>query len=363
MNIVLISDSLASGGAERVMSIMANYWADQGRHVTLITLDSEGNDFYPLDGRVSRVGLGCIKNSTSLWSAIRNNAARVRLLRAAIRGAKPDVVVSFQDIMNVMVLLAAWPLSVPVVVSERNDPGQHVIGPVWNRLRRWLYPRAAAVVVQTDPVKAWVTRFVSAERVHVIPNPVRPVTERTNIIPSLEVPRPYVAAMGRLERQKGFDLLLRAFAACQQEGWFLVIVGEGSERANLESLADKLGIGSRLYLTGRIKEPESVLQQAALFVLSSRYEGFPNALLEAMSYGVPVVSFNCPSGPDVIVRENIDGVLVPPLDVEAMAVEIKQLMNNEGRRRAYGEAAKEVRSRFSIEGVMGMWSGLLREMH
>jgi glycosyltransferase involved in cell wall biosynthesis len=169
--------------------------------------------------------------------------------------------------------------------------------------------------------------------------------------------------MGRLELQKGFDLLLRAFAQCvhAHPGWTLDIVGEGSEGDRLRALAEDLKIGSKVVLRGVIKDTERILREADLFVLSSRYEGFPMALLEAMASGLPVVSFDCRSGPREMIHDGVNGVLVAPNDVEALAKAMDRLMSADDERERLGEQAVGVAEKFSLAKINQMWRSVFEE--
>jgi glycosyltransferase involved in cell wall biosynthesis len=257
-----------------------------------------------------------------------------------------------------------------VVVSERIDPTQYPLPPFWSALRRVFYPKAKAVVVQTPVVRRWAEGFLRADSVHVIPNPVMAPSiapEQVRELPSaleLRQARRRVLAVGRLHAQKGFDLLIRAFAACRAEhpDWDLVILGEGQERANLESLAAELGVSSAVSLPGRVACPVTVMHRSDLFVLSSRYEGFPNVLLEAMAAGLPVIAADCPSGPSHIVRDGVDGLLVPPEDVDALARAMGALMGDPKRREALRARAGEVTERFAVDRIMAGWGQLLRSV-
>ena len=360
MKLTLVISSLSCGGAERVLSTMANCWAEAGREVTLVTLDSAAEDFYELHPEIERVALGLMAKSTRPWEAVGNNLRRLAHLRRAIRASPPDAVVSFIDRTNILVLLAALGMRVPVVVSERIDATQQPPGRAWSVLRRVLYPMASAVVLQTEVMRRWAGEFIRENRTHVVPNLVQPapvVQERAENSSSACS----VVAMGRLTPQKGFDLLLRAFARCAVDhpDWSITILGEGTERYRLETLAEELGICDQLHMPGQIREPQEVLLSADFFVLSSRYEGFPNALLEAMASGLPVVSFDCPSGPRDIVRDGVDGSLVEDGNVDALAATMKRLMSDAAERARMSARSVEVTERFGLEKVMGMWEDVV----
>ena len=365
--VVLVISSLRPGGAERVISIMANHWARRGCGITLVTIDAGSADFYALDPRVTRVALGVAGNSYGVRDALARNADRVRRLRHAIRAARPHAVISFMTSTNVLAVIAARLERVPVIISERTDPTQDGASTIWNGLRRLVYPRAQAVVVQTPEVHRWAETFLSPHRVRTIPNPVLlpPETEMgdDDPRPASSDQRRRIVAMGRLESQKGFDVLLRAFAKCRADfpDWSLVIIGEGEDRLSLGSMASELGVADAVTMPGLVRNPFAVLRSADLFVLSSRCEGFPNALLEAMAVGMAVVATDCRNGPRHIVRHGIDGVLIPPDDVAAMADAMAGLMGNDLYRRALGARAVEVKERFSVDRVMAEWERLLEQ--
>ena len=359
MRVTLVISSLYSGGAERVMSIMANYWAKRRDDVTLITIDSLENQFYELDACIQRVALDLRKTSPTFLAAVNNNFIRLKRLREAIKRSEPEVVISFIDRTNVLALVSTRGLSAPVVVSEHIDPRQLPPGGVWNSLRRWTYRWASAVVVLTSELKDVAAEFLPPNKIHVIPNPALPIKSSAQSAAPLEWPSPFLVAMGRLKPQKGFDLLLEAFARCKNKTWPLVILGDGPERERLASLSMSLGLDSRVYFPGRISDPASILSQAGIFVLSSRFEGFPMAILESMSCGLPVISFDCPTGPGDIISDGIDGVLVKNGDIPALAAAMDLLMEDENLRLVMGKRAKDVVDKFSIEKVMGQWDGLL----
>lgn len=363
MRLTLIIPTLRVGGAQRVLSLMANDWAAKGHVITLITLDTATADFYLLHRNVERVGLGLMVVSGHARTAdrLRNMVRRLSRLRQTIRDSHPEAIISFGDRMNLLTLLASLRLEVPVIVAERTAPTYHAIGWFWSGLRRLLYPLASAVVVQTDEVRRCVQGWMRKGLVYTIPNPVeRPTPERVE--EAHTVPGYRLITMGRLTPKKGFDLLLRAFARCAKNHpqWSLVMLGDGEDRENLQALARHLWIDDRVCFPGTVRQPASLLRQGDLFVLSSQYEGFPNALLEAMACGLPVISSDCPSGPRAIIRHGIDGVLVPSNDVNALAAAMDRLMSDDVERQRLASRAVDVIERFSVEKVMAQWETVLQ---
>lgn len=356
MKLALVISSLNRGGAEGVLARLANGLVRRGHEATVITLEPSPPQ-YALDARIAWQALGGGGASGSLAQAIASNFRRILGLRHAIRNAAPDVVVSFMDMTNVLTLLAVGK-ELPVFVSERIHPARHEIGRIWRWLRTRTYPRARGIVVQTAAIGA---AFPSAlqDRIRVIPNAVSPLAETPPASPAKE--RRSLVAMGRLDRQKGFDLLLRAVAALGSHlaPWTLTVFGEGKERAALEALRKELGLDGRVCFPGQAQDPHRALATGDLFVLPSRFEGFPNALLEAMACGLPAVAFDCPSGPAEIIRHGEDGWLVPPEDVNALSRALELAMSDAELRRRAGVKAREVSGRFAEDAVLDLWEQCL----
>ncbi len=370
MHLALVISALESGGAQRVISVLADHWAGRGRRVTLITLAPPETDAYRLSPQVGRVGLGLMGEPAHPLEAALLNHRRWRRLRRAVRTAAPDVVIGFVAETNVLALAACLGLGFPVIVSERVDPRHYPIGPLRAFLRRRLYPRARAVVVQTEAVARWMRGAIPRARVRVIPNPALPPAD--GVSPTADAPAVpagaaresrRVVALGRLTRQKGFDVLLKAFALCapRHHDWSLLIIGEGEERRNLENLVGALGLDGRARLAGHIDRPGGLLRSASVFALPSRFEGFPNSLLEAMACGLPAVAVDCPSGPAEIIRHERNGLLVPPEDPEALAAALDRLMSSPEERSRLGSEAAAVVDRFRLERVAGMWEAVIDE--
>ncbi|MGH8414271.1 MAG: glycosyltransferase family 4 protein [Gammaproteobacteria bacterium] len=366
--IMLVVHSLERGGAERVMSNMANYWVDHGHNVSLVTFENRDKDGYALNSGINRVALEMTGRSQNVLIGFVSNIRRIMKLRSVTRQIKPDVVISFTTVVNIRVVLALLGISIPVIVSERSDPLQIPIPYIWRKLMVLSYPRAAAIVVQTHNAEHGMQSLLRHGKIIVLPNSVPsqdPDDEQQHVSMSkqygIEKGDKIIAAMGSLVRHKGFDLLIDAFSSvCNRyPDWYLVIYGEGPERANLESLIVTYNLTRRVYLPGPAVSARKSLEEADLFALSSRFEGFPNVLLEAMVCRRPVISFDCPNGPGEIIRDGYDGVLVEAGNVLALASAMSALMSDANRRDELGRNAGEVKGRFSMERVMGLWDQLL----
>jgi len=293
---------------------------------------------------------------------IKNNLARVLAIRREIMLTRPNVVITFGDTTNVKTLIGTLGLKVPVIICEQVDPLQYSIGRIWDTLRKVIYPMATIVVVVSSVMaKAWAEHIVRRERIRVVPNPVY-IAAKGSAVRGRKGPCYTIAAMGRLVPQKGFDYLLRAFQLCsaRHSEWSLSIIGEGSDRHSLEDLRSQLGLAEKVRFLGTVKEPSTLLRQADLFVLSSRFEGFPLALIEAMACGLPVISVDCPTGPAEIIRNGIDGLLVRSGDVSALADAMDRLMSDANERESLASRAVEVVERFGVDKITGLWDEVLK---
>lgn len=363
--ILFFVSSMQGGGAERVAALLCNRWVARGHEVVLVpTFSGRGTCLYPLDERVHLVYLADRVGTTrkTPLSMLR----RLWAMRWMVRETRADVVLSFLPHVNVAALVATRGLGVPVVVCERNYPPASTSGPVWPRLRRITYPWATRVAMQTERGRDWLACEIPRAHGVVIPNPcVLPLPEGTpRIAPDAILPEGprLLLAVGRLVEQKQFDLLIRVFATLAHRfpDWHLAILGEGAKRAALEAQLAAAGLTGRVHLPGRAGNVGEWYHRADLYAISSRFEGFPNTLLEALAHGLPAISLDCATGPAELIEDGINGHLVPPeAGADGLAARLEPLMADAAPRAAFSARAADVRERFSFDKVGAEWDRVL----
>jgi glycosyltransferase involved in cell wall biosynthesis len=341
------------------MSLLANGFVAAGDEVLLITIASMPNsDCYRLEPRVERLSVGNEKQSPTRLAGLLANFRRITKLRSALAAWRPDSVISFGDRTNVLAIVAARLLGLRIVVSERSEfYACDIGGRLWERLRKISYPHAHKVVFQTREVAERFCHERASVTFDVIGNPIaeeftRPVDrEQDNIADHC------VVAMGRLSHEKGFDILLEAFKqiASDVPNWNLAIFGEGPCREALEARRSEYELISRVHMPGRTEFPARDLAKADIFVLSSRFEGMPNVMLEAMALGVPVVAVNCSAGVRELSKNGQRALLVPRGDVVALGDTMRQLMKDPGRRAVLGRTGREVLAEYDTAVIVARW--------
>jgi glycosyltransferase involved in cell wall biosynthesis len=368
--VMFMINSLAGGGAERVMCTLlrASQAEQRDVRIVLLLLDRQemiyevpqGIEIQQLDCRYSLI--------RSIWSVFQ-----------ALRRGRPDVTVSFLTRANIANVIAASMLRIPAIISERVNTSSHLGGGLGGAVARWVvrmtYPRARKVIAVSQGVADDVQASfgVARGRTIVIPNPIDfdAIRAQAEQGEPIALQTPYIVAMGRLMPNKNFAMLIDAFARSGVAG-ALLILGEGPERAALESRVAGHGLQGRVVMPGFVDHPFATLRRASLYVSPSNAEGFPNALLEAMSVGIPVISTNCPSGPSEVLaemaREQVGervsfaphGMLVAPNDPDAMA-EALRAMQDPGRRRDYSERAARRAADYGVQRAKDAYWDVIRE--
>lgn len=353
--ILFYIDSLYRGGAQRVMSNLVAYFSNN-YDVVLV------NDFVPDNQKVDydlpvNIKKIYLRKSPD-GNPVTKNISRIIILRKTIIKENPDTVLSFLGNPNKRMLIATIGLKCRKVVSVRNDPSHEYGG---GNLSRWfarrLFSRADGVVFQTQDASKYFQKSVQNKST-IIMNPVSKQFYQVNRC----TPEKDVVTVGRFEAQKNHLLLLQAWKEIEQSfpDDHLIIYGDGSLRKEYEEYIQEQGLNDRVLLPGIVKDIPQKLASAKLFVLSSDFEGMPNALMEAMAVGLPVISTDCPcGGPRMLIQDLSQGILVPCKDVNALKKAMKELLGNIEERKHKGLSAKTRANAFAEDSIYGQWEDFL----
>ena len=367
MKIVLILNILNKlGGAERAFINLANALSKNNYlEIHIISFDqNHATAFYPL-------------NSNILWTKIDDASSNITssffrrmhlrfikrsfLLRKVLQKIAPDVVISFVNFTNIYSTLVCKILQIPIIISERSNPLKKRMPWQWEIIRKLVYPLASKFVVQTKGVVSSYPERIK-RIIEVIPNIV--LKPEANINSRCIFERPFILALGRLRFVKGFDLLINAFGkiANKYPDWKLIILGEGRERTALEDLIQQLDLSKRVALPGLHKSPNESLLKSDIFVLSSRWEGFPNSLAEAMALGACVISTNCQFGPQEIITNEVNGILIENENSDQLAQTLEKLINSKELREKLSLNAKKILEKFGEEHIANVWKKLIEKV-
>ena len=354
MRILCFLPDLGGGGAQRTLINLAASFRLAGHEVMLGSAQADGPARAWIDPSVETVAVGSGQLRNALFPLVK-----------LLRERRPDVVLSSVLDANIVAAaaraLAGAPRSKLVVRETNSQRARDDIGALRKRLARRAYRSADAVVALSEGVRQELIEdfALRPDKVVTIHNPVEfdalVAEAKTAPPPPLKKDGVWIMGVGRLLRQKGYDRLIRAVAALQRPDVRLALVGDGPDRAALQSQANELGIGDRLIMPGFVRQPMQWLAAADLFVLSSRWEGFGHVIVEAMAAGVPVIAFDCPHGPRDIVRNRENGILVPEGDEAALAAAMSELLDNRDFAMALAAQAKADAVRFSSATIAAQY--------
>ena len=354
MKIFFLLASLGSGGAERVVSLLANRMSDDGHEVQVVCL--KFNDvYYQLHEKV-KVVMAMEKS----W----NRFTELFWLRRYIKEEKPDVVIPFTEGVYCFTIASLLGTGIPVIASERLDPSAMTLPR--KILKRLLLPYADWLVVQTQAIKDYFPKKIQ-QKTSVIFNPVNDevfIMERDlEITNPLELRSNRIISVARLFPQKNQEMMIRAFAKVADDfpDWQLVIFGEGPLRDSLQLTIDSLQLTNRILLPGRTEHVIEELQKSKIFCLSSNYEGISNSMIEAICMGLPIVSTKV-SGSDELIQDGVNGLLVDINDEQGMTDALEKLIQDETLRTQMGKANHNKASLFRINTIVNEWMELIKQV-
>lgn len=342
-SILFVIGSMRKAGAERVISILANHYAKKGWNVSILTLLDDSCDYKLVDTiNIKYVG-------------VKGKSRRKQLLmwlggiRKYVKDTNPEVIVSFIARINILTLISCLGLGKKVIVSERNDPysdGRTKFIDIGTNI---LYRLSNKIIFQTNWAKNYFPKYIQNKGV-VIPNPIIITTKATTIRKNK------IVSVGRLRKQKNHSLLIEAFSELIKKypDYELYIYGTGDLKDELLRKINDLKISDKVFLPGVINDIHEEIKDASMFVLSSNYEGLSNALLEAMSMGIPCISTNC-SGINEYIENGVNGILVPINDVQCLKEKMIELIENSDLSNLLIENAIESSKKFTKEIIIDKW--------
>ena len=357
--IAFYCSSLTRGGAERVFANLAEYFADKGYTVYLVTQYKQ-EDEYPLSLGISRI-LSDLTPKEEKKGRLGNFFARYFKLRNIFKRIKPDIVFSCNGKNNFMAECANFGLHDKVVVSVVADPKMEYPSKRMQFLAKALFRFADGIVFQTREAASFFPKAIRKKGV-ILPNSINPQFIR----PRFEGEREKeIVAVGRLDDNKNHAMLLTAFAGICEEfpDYRVVIYGEGENREKLQQMIPELGLQGRAFLPGRVDHIEEKIYKSTLFVMTSDTEGMPNAMLEAMSLGLCVISTDCPcGGPGEMIISGENGYLIPVRDTEKLKEQMAYCLSHPDEMERVGRNASMIQKSMSPIEVNKKWEGYFRKV-
>lgn len=338
--ILIINNGLTGGGIERSSVSLANHFASLGYKIYVVALYKREH-FFSLDGSISFIEPQFTRET------IKRNVYVLKMMvdvREKVKKIKPDIILAFGEWTNSFVVMATSGLHIPIFLSDRMSPTIKLT-PLHRFLKKRYYKKTNGIIAQTHYAKELIYSRTGASNIKVISNPVNCI-EKVNC-----EQKNRIVTVGRLSIEKGHRYLVEAFAQVNDTSWELSIVGDGKEQEALQKLANNLGIADRIIFHGYKKNFSLELSEAKIFVLPSLSEGFPNALIEAMSVPIACISSDCVAGPNDIIKDGVNGLLVEPGDAVTLTSALNLLIENSDLREKLASEAYKVRETYAFDKI------------
>jgi len=346
--ICFVCGGLSGGGQERALTNFANTFAENGQEITIICLFKTEiffnihpsiKIFWPSTNR---------ERNNKLIYAI----SLIPYIRKTIKQINPDSIISFGDWFNSYTILATRFLNIRTIITNRMGPNLY-FGKLIEISNIVLYRFADAMIVQTERAKAIMQERYKIKYIHIVPNPIQPI----NIIKKNYYKN--IVSIGRLSKEKGHSVLIDAFKILEDNSWKLHLIGDGPEMNNLINKISSLNLQENVLLHGHLKKFDYILAESSIFVLPSLYEGFPNALIEAMSIPMACIASNCVAGPSEIITHNVNGLLFRPGDADELAFLLKQIINDENKISELEKEAYKIREKYDMKKISNQFLNIL----
>tara|TARA_R110002096_G_scaffold251769_1_gene444698 strand:+ start:3350 stop:4459 length:1110 start_codon:yes stop_codon:yes gene_type:complete len=358
-NIAFVIGSLSSGGAERVISTLSNNLIEKYNIIIITFIKSD--PFYKLDSRI-RV-IHCQENintPASIIGSLRLNYNLVKQISRIFKSEKINISIGFITSANILTVIASKINRIPCIISERNNPLIENVPKLWILLRKFVYPLADSLVLQTQGVKKIYEKKIKHDKLNILPNPIS--SELSILRKNKSVKKKIILSVGRLDKNKCHDILINAFNKVQQNDWKVIIIGTGNEKVKLDNLISINNLAKKVKIISNVKNIHDYYNEAAIFVFTSRTEGFPNALLEAMYFGIPTISTNCDFGPSDLIDDGINGYLIPIENQIELEKRLSKLIDNEELRNTFSTKSKLSTENYLSNIVTNKWEALIQQL-
>ena len=365
MRILFLAVTLEKGGAERVINVLANELSKENEVKIISSIKGPIGYHFNKD-----VSIDCLSKKNELRSTFSHILGRISILKfkklyQGVKKYDPDIIIAFLPGASFRILLLKKllknKLKSPIIISERNDPNIEYKNPLSKTIMKLLYKYANGFVFQTNDAKNYFNGIINC-KTRIILNPLdKSFMNR----PKSKNRKKEIVTVGRLAEQKNHKLLLSAFkeALINHPDYTLKIYGEGPLKSDLVNFVQTNNLAKHVQFMGHSSDIAEQIKDSALFVLSSDYEGMPNALAEAMALGIPCISTDCPcGGPRMLIDNSFNGILVPVNDRSALSKNINTILSNHDHAEKLAENAQKVTKRLNKQNITEEWISFIEEV-
>lgn len=350
--IAFLLPSNVAGGAERVMTSLANYISNNSSYNVCFIFFDKKNEFYSLNKEIEIINLGLDLKKINKTKKYLMFFTYIKKLKSCLKMVNPNIVVSFLFITNIIGVLCCKNLNIPIILAERNDPKHY--SKKQKIIMKFMYRMSDGFVCQSKEISEYMVNKFKVKNSIIIPNPINGIQVGSYV----ENKNKKIISVGRLVKQKNHKLLIQAFSKIANDfpEYKLYIYGDGELRNDLNELIKFKGMENRIFLPGVIKDTIKINNDAQLFILSSDFEGFPNVLLEAMANGIPVIASNVFSGTvKMLIEDNKNGYLFEPGNENELTQVIEKALINTSKLNEFARINLDIPEKFSINNIANIW--------
>tara|TARA_R110000868_G_scaffold90110_1_gene250377 strand:+ start:13134 stop:14237 length:1104 start_codon:yes stop_codon:yes gene_type:complete len=354
--IAFIIGGLSSGGAERIISNLSNKLIDN-YEVIIITF-KKSEPFYKLNPDVNIIYcMDKIIQPKNIFDSLKLNYTLIKKTIQILKFEKINLAIGFITSANIITVISSKIIGIPSIISERNNPIIEDVPKFWRILRTLVYPKANYIVLQTNGIKDYYSKKIMPSKIGILPNPISQELSNERNLDSEK--KNIILSVGRLTKNKCHSILINAISEIDIHDWEVVIVGNGEYKSNLEALITELKLEHKIKLIEATNEISKYYNLAKIFVFTSRTEGFPNALLEAMHYGLPCISTDCLFGPADLINNGKNGYLIPVNDKDKLKEHLISLIESKELRMSLGAAAIKTTEKYDATLVQQKWIAVI----